>query len=68
MTGIGYRPKIFQRYFRVVEKAVLHGNPIIDRFPTNYNDLRFDTAELIQSKHENGFVLGNKSAKSSADD
>ncbi|CAG2198946.1 unnamed protein product [Mytilus edulis] len=64
MTGIGYRPKIFQRYFRVVEKAVLHGNPIIDRFPTNYNDLRFDTAEQIQSKEENGFVSENKSAKS----
>ncbi|XP_055997796.1 uncharacterized protein LOC130047213 [Ostrea edulis] len=39
MAGIGYRPKFFKEYFRIVEKSESFGNPIIDRFPTNHKDV-----------------------------
>jgi hypothetical protein len=39
MAGIGYRPKFFKDYFRIVEKSESFGNPIIDRFPTNHKDV-----------------------------
>lgn len=42
MAGIGYRPGFFEKYFRVVEKAELHGNPILEKFPMEPNDIRLN--------------------------
>ncbi|XP_061171881.1 uncharacterized protein LOC133181379 [Saccostrea echinata] len=39
MAGIGYRPKFFKEYFRIVEKSESFGNPVIDRFPTSHKDV-----------------------------
>lgn len=40
MAGIGYKKSFFERFYRVVEKAELLGNPGLDKFPMKYEDLR----------------------------
>ena len=56
MAGIGYRPKFFEKYFRVVEKAELHGNPIIERFPDNHKDIHLAVPAHVEAMKEEGLI------------
>ncbi|CAG2253296.1 unnamed protein product [Mytilus edulis] len=41
MAGIGYRADFFEKFIRIAEKAERSGNPIIDHFPKNKDDIHF---------------------------
>ena len=43
MAGIGYQHSYIEKYFRIVEKAELSGNPLLDHFPTGPEDLTQDS-------------------------
>lgn len=61
MAGIGYRPKCFEKFFRIVEKIALHGNPIIDTFPTNHKDIKTTLPAHVEAMKANGLVSENAS-------
>lgn len=61
MAGIGYRPKFFEKYFRIVEKVELHGNPIIDTFPTDHKDIKMTLPAHVEAMKENGIISENAS-------
>lgn len=54
MAGKGYRPKFLEKYFRVVEKVALHGNPIIDTFPTDHKDIKITLPAHVEAMKGNG--------------
>ena len=39
MVNFGYKPEAFEKYLRVVEKAKLSGNPVLDVYPSKAEDL-----------------------------
>ncbi|CAC5397300.1 unnamed protein product [Mytilus coruscus] len=47
MAGIGYRADFFEKFIRIAEKAERSGNPIIDHFPKNKDDIHFDEHRKI---------------------
>ncbi|XP_071144153.1 uncharacterized protein [Mytilus edulis] len=59
MAGIGYRPRYFKKFFRVVEKIELQGNPIIDTFPTTHKDIKIKLPEHVRIMVEEGLVSKN---------
>lgn len=53
MAGIGYQHEVLDSFFRILEKAELSGNPILDHFPTKAGDLTQDShyfERLVESK------------------
>ena len=46
MAGIGYEHSDFEKFKLITEKAELSGNPIVSRFPDNFQDLTEVTLEL----------------------
>lgn len=47
MAGIGYRADFFEKFIRIAEKAERSGNPIIDHFPKNKDDIHFGEHKKI---------------------
>ena len=63
MVRIGYQPEAFEKYYRVLEKARLSGNPTIDFFPRKPEDLLHDGKPYVDQLRKASLISEN--AKSS---